>query len=230
MYPTPSAAHNSAHDTLTKYLTSRRLELSTEQVAKLLNFCALILRWNRLTSLVQANSLDQLVESHVIDCLAALDEISGPNIVDVGSGAGFPGIVFAIAKPQWQFYLIEPNERRARFLTQAQIDQSLTNVVVVNSRVEDWQGVESIDCITSRAFSALADFFANCRHLSAPEANAFPRFVALKGRVEKQELAELVAAGVPPEAITAKPLIVPGREHRHAVLIEPVNPRVLVSR
>lgn len=205
---------------LVDYLQSSQLDVSAEQISQLLNFCALILRWNRLTSLVQATTLEQLVKSHVIDCLAAVEEIRGPNIVDVGSGAGFPGIVFAVARPEWHFYLVETNQRRARFLTQAKIELTLENVTVVNSRIEAWNNKDPIHCFTSRAYSALAAFFEDCRELANQHAASKPTFVALKGRVEPEELAALVATGIPSAGILVKRLAVPGREHRHAVLFE----------
>lgn len=204
---------------LEAYLRDAGVILSDLQMTKQLEFCALVLRWNRLTSLVQTNSIIEMVESHVIDCLAALAEIVGPDIVDVGSGAGFPGIVFAIAKPEWQFSLIEANARRARFLTQAKIDLELTNITIVNSRVEDWHSTTPVNCITSRAYSALASFFDDCQHLVPAKNTAQPgmRFVALKGQVKSSEL-EAVAA--PLSAMTVKPLYVPGRDHRNVVVID----------
>lgn len=205
---------------LEDYLQSSALDVPAEQTSSLLNFCALILRWNRLTSLVQASTLEQLITSHVIDCLAAIDEICGPNIVDVGSGAGFPGIVFATVRPQWHFYLVETNQRRARFLTQAKIELDLDNVTVVNSRIENWKHKEPIHCFTSRAYSALAAFFEDCQDLATQHSNIRPKFVALKGRVEPEELTALKATDVASETILVKPLTVPGREHRHVVLFE----------
>ena len=130
-----------------------------EQLDKLIDYCSLILRWNRLTSLVQAQSVTELVSAHIIDCLAAIDEIRGPHVLDVGTGAGLPGIVFAIAKPEWTLYLVESNQRRTRFLTQVKIELALDNAIIYNERIERWQAPVALDCITSRAFSALGTFY-----------------------------------------------------------------------
>ncbi|MGR8949514.1 MAG: 16S rRNA (guanine(527)-N(7))-methyltransferase RsmG [Gammaproteobacteria bacterium] len=214
---------------LEQFSTQNNLALNEEQVSQLFDYCAMITRWNRLTSLVQAESIDELMQAHVIDCLAAVHAVKGPTIVDVGSGAGLPGIVFAIAKPDWHYYLIEANQRRARFLTQAKIELKLDNVTVVNTRIEHWRPPGRIDCITSRAFSALGAFYAACRHLIS--ASVVPddsqdadmpldtgtRFVALKGRVDQEEVAALPVA---PEKISVRKLEVPGREHRNVVIIE----------
>ena len=212
-----------------QFVDQQAFDLDEHQLANLLSYCQLIMRWNRLTSLVQAKNLVALVEGHIIDCLAALGEIIGPNVVDVGSGAGLPGLVFAIAKPRYHYYLIEANQRRTRFLTQVTIELGLDNVTVINARVEDWQPMDAIQCITSRAYSALDDFYRDCCHLLAkvPGANesaiinagAFggTRLVALKWRIDPHEIAALPVSA---QAIRICPLSVPGREHRNLVIIE----------
>ena len=214
----PPLKDDASKAVLENFLRVCSLEISSKQITKLLNFCALILRWNRVTNLVQADSVQQLIKSHVIDCLAAAGEICGPNVVDVGSGAGFPGIVFATVLPDWHFYLVETNQRRARFLTQVKIELSLDNVTVVNARIEDWVPETRIDCVTSRAYSALDLFYKGCRHISVEKNASNLRFVALKGRVEQAELAALIGEGIPEKRIIIKPLQVPDREHRHVVL------------
>lgn len=215
---TPALA-GSARDTLEEYLRRRDLNFSERQFDQVLAFCGLILRWNRLTSLVQVSTLSELIDGHVIDCLAALDEIRGPHVVDVGSGAGFPGIIFAIAKPNWSFTLIETKRRRARFLTQVKIELGLDHVLIENSRVQDWQSPTPINCITSRAYRALALFHRDCCHLidAVPDGCVRPIIVALKGRLGADELNEL---SVPANLVTVKALDVPGRDYRHAVIIQ----------
>ena len=182
----------------------------------------MILRWNRLTSLVQVTTAEELVRGHIIDCLAALHTLIGPNIVDVGSGAGLPGVVIAIAEPAWKVYLVEAKQKRTRFLAQVQIELGLDNIEICNTRIEQWRPPQTPSCITSRAFSSLKTFYACCKHLIDNENNGKkvpdgPLLVALKGRVTDQELAEL---GLPAGDVTVKVLEVPGRDHRHAVLIE----------
>ena len=214
---------------LQRFIDQQDIALSEQQIATLLQYCQLILRWNRLTSLVQSKSIVSLVEAHVIDCLAALSEVTGPNIVDVGSGAGLPGLVFAISKPSYHYYLIEANQRRTRFLTQVTIELSLDNVTVVNTRIEDWQPPCVVDCITARAYSQLSDFYQQCRHLLAnvstdgepatghSRSRSSTKFLALKGRIEADELAALPVSR---DRIRVSPLSVPGREHRNLVIIE----------
>lgn len=213
---------STAREVLADFLEQRQIALSQAQLAQLLEYCGLIMRWNRLTSLVQVRTPEELVRGHVIDCLAALSEIKGPRVADVGTGAGLPGLVFAIAKPDWFFYLVEANERRARFLTQVKIELSLDNIEIVNRRVEQWHAVPALDCIVSRAFSSLDTFYKTCRHLEQPANNNERHsgkllFAALKGRVTEQELASLEGSSL---SVQVKSLEVPGRDHRHVVLIE----------
>ena len=123
-----------ARELLENYIESRALKLDDKQVNQLMDYCAMILRWNRLTSLVQVNSAEELVRGHIIDCLAALHTLTGPNIVDVGSGAGLPGVVIAIAEPAWKVYLVEAKQKRTRFLAQVQIELGLDNIEICNTR------------------------------------------------------------------------------------------------
>ena len=220
---------NAAREALEEYVNGRDIDLDEDQISLLIDYCVLIARWNRLTSLVQARSLSELVQSHIIDCLAAINEIRGPAVADVGSGAGLPGVVFAIARPAWTVYLVEANQRRARFLTQVKIELALNNIEICNARIEQWRAPRKLSCITSRAFSSLGTFYQCCRHLlddANPEeqkGTGAPLLVALKGRVSETELGDLQ---LPAGAVDVKKLDVPGREYRHAVLINPSSPKV----
>ena len=214
---------NAEREALEEYVNGRGIDLDEEQISRLIDYCVLITRWNRLTSLVQARSVSELVRSHIIDCLAAVNEIRGPAVADIGSGAGLPGVVFAIAKPAWTVYLVEANQRRTRFLTQVKIELGLNNVEICNARIEQWRAPRKLSCITSRAFSSLKTFYQCCRHLleANPEEQkgvGAPLLVALKGRVSQTELGDLQ---LPAEAVNVKTLDVPGRDYRHAVVINP---------
>ncbi|MEM7466037.1 MAG: 16S rRNA (guanine(527)-N(7))-methyltransferase RsmG [Pseudomonadota bacterium] len=212
---------------ITVFAAQLSIPLNGEQAGHLVDFCALILRWNRLTSLVRASNITELVRAHVIDCLAAVDEVYGKEIVDVGSGAGFPGIVFALTYPDRNFTLVESNQRRARFLTQVKIELGLANVTIANCRVEALQPSEEVSCVTSRAYSSLRQFYQDCQHLIYRPADTrktvqgtatgATRFVAFKGRIEEHEIGEL---SLPPSAVRIKPLTVPDRDYRHLVIID----------
>src|SRR3989338_7931189 len=107
--------------------------------------------------------------------------------VDVGCGAGLPGLVLAVAQPDWQYTLLDSNSKKTSFVQQAVIELGLKNVSVHCARVEEWKPAELFDGIISRAFSELGEFLRSTRHLLAPQGH----WVAMKGATQ-QEL-----AGVP---------------------------------
>lgn len=188
------------------------LALTPAQLAQLSAYGRLIEKWNRRVNLVGSGSIDAIVRAHLGDCLAAIPFIEGPRIADIGSGAGLPGLVIAIARPEYSVALIESRQRKCRFLRQAAIELGLANVAVFAERVEHWRPPHAIDAVTCRGYSALAKFFADTRSLHHPGL----RLYALKGAIDDDELA---AVAVTPESVDVRRLHVPGWEHRHLVTI-----------
>jgi len=168
-------------------LTVLGLTLSTWQFNQLLEFLALIGKWNRVYSLTALRDEWAGVSIHLLDSLAIAPYISGGRILDVGSGAGFPGIPLAIAKPESQFVLLDSNGKKAAFLRQAVGELSLGNVSVVCERAESWQSECKFDCIVSRAFARLADFVELTEHLLAPSGV----LGAMKGAYPRDEIESL---------------------------------------
>jgi 16S rRNA (guanine527-N7)-methyltransferase len=113
-----------------------------------------------------------MVIQHLLDSLAMLPHLplapGAGRIADAGSGAGLPGIPLAIARPGWHIALAESSQKKAAFLRQAAIELALANLEVHEGRVETWRPVRLFDVVTSRAFAALGEFAAACRHLLAP--------------------------------------------------------------
>ena len=186
--------------------------LDADDVERLVNFTELIVKWNRISNLVGSSAPDDLVRNHIVDCLAAVPYVESSHLVDVGSGAGFPGIVFAIFRPQTKVTLIESSARKSRFLRQVTIELGLTNVEVVNERIEHWRPQRAIDCIVCRGYSSLRKFYQDTRALHGSGC----RLVAMKGVPSEAEQAEL---GLASTAILVQPLAVPGWDHRHLVTI-----------
>jgi 16S rRNA (guanine527-N7)-methyltransferase len=142
-----------------------------------------------------------------------LPHVRGERCIDVGSGAGLPGIPLAIAAPGRHFDLLDSNGKKHRFLVQAIAELGLTNAVPLLQRVEHWQPSAGYDAVLSRAFASLAEMAAVSGHLLAPEG----RLLALKGAYPHQEMAAL-----PPEYTveSCHPLRVPGESgQRHLVAI-----------
>ncbi len=177
------------------------LALPAALAGPLAAYADLLVRWGRRYNLVAAG--EDLVCRHLLDSLAVLPWIDADPVLDVGSGAGLPGIPLALALPARRFVLLDANSKRTRFLEQARIELALGNVEVVHSRIEDYRPAVAFPLAVSRAVAALADLYAGVAHCLAPGG----RLLALKGPAHAGELAALAAQGVP---ATAHRLAVPG--------------------
>jgi len=139
---------------------------------RLLGYLALLVKWNRTYNLTAIRDPLAMVTHHLLDSLSVLPHLplsaSRPRVADAGSGAGLPGIPLAIARPQWHVALAESSQKKAAFLRQAAIELALGNVEVHEGRVEAWRPQPLFDLVISRAFSALGEFIAACRHLVVP--------------------------------------------------------------
>lgn len=194
-----------------------RLEIPAATQHKLLDYLALIQKWNQVYNLTAIRETEKMVSHHLLDCLAVVPHVRAHSIIDVGSGAGLPGIPLALALPQSRVTLLEANHKKATFLKQAVIELGLGNVEVVCERVEAWQSQERFEIVISRAFSDLPEFLAAAGRRCADSGTV----AAMKGIYPDEEIAQL-----PPgfELCSVVPLTVPGLEaERHLVLMRPVR-------
>lgn len=168
-------------------LDNINIDLNEEQHARLQQFVALLLKWNKTYNLTAIKSSDDAMLLHIIDSLLVLPYINGKRLLDVGTGGGLPGIPLAIADPSLQITLIDCVQKKTRFLQQAKIELGLTNVEVVHARVESFQADEPFDIITSRAFASVTDFVTCSEHLLHESGSWF----ALKGKKPDAELGSL---------------------------------------
>jgi len=168
-------------------LASIGVSLSSGQVEQLIRYLQLLHKWNKAFNLTAVRDPSQMVSRHLVDSLQVAPWVQGQRVVDVGSGAGLPGIPLAIAFPEREFVLLDSNGKKTRFLTQAKLTLSLANVEVVQSRIEDFRPGKRFDTVVSRAFASLGDFWRSAHHLLAPDG----RFLAMKGRYPAAELDEL---------------------------------------
>jgi 16S rRNA (guanine527-N7)-methyltransferase len=199
---------------LAQGLAELRLELAVGTQQCLLEYLALIRKWNKVYNLTAVREEDKMVSHHLLDCLAVSPHVSVPRIVDVGSGAGLPGIPLAIALPQSQVVLLESSHKKATFLRQAVIELKLANVEVVCERAEAWRPNVDHDVVISRAFSGLPEFVATVGHLCAKLGT----MVAMKGVYPHEEIAQLPADI---KLLEVLPITVPGlRAQRHLVLMQ----------
>jgi 16S rRNA (guanine527-N7)-methyltransferase len=191
------------------------IDLPDGAIAKLAGHLSLVEKWNRVHNLTAVRSTDQMVALHVLDSLSILAHLgNAADIVDVGTGAGLPGIPLAIARPALRVTLLDSSHKKCAFLQQAKTDLGLANAEVVCDRVESWKPAKKFDVAVSRAFSDLADFVEQARHLVAPGG----QLIAMKGVHPFDEIARVPASHRVSQVLE---LTVPGLDaHRHAVFLE----------
>lgn len=192
-----------------------RLSVDDGQRQRLLDYLALLARWNKAYNLTAIRDESQMVTRHLLDSLAVAPYITGQRVIDVGTGAGLPGVPLAILFPERAFHLLDSNGKKTRFLFQVKTALGLDNMVVHQARVDAHRVAAPYDEVLSRAFASLQDMVQGCHHLLAPKG----RFLAMKGAYPTQEL-EAVSGEYPDTAVI--PLHVPGlEEQRHLVVIAP---------
>ncbi|QMT40598.1 16S rRNA (guanine(527)-N(7))-methyltransferase RsmG [Neisseria shayeganii] len=191
------------------------LTLSTAQQLLLLEYVALLKKWNSTYNLTALRDETTMISHHVLDSLTLLPYVKdAQTLMDVGSGGGMPGIPTAICRPDLQITLLDSNTKKTTFLQQAVIELGLNNVTVASGRVEAMHD-KKVDVVTSRAFAELADFIALTKHL----LNANGYWAAMKGVYPYEEL-EHVPDTV--AVLQVDKLNVPMLEaERHMVLMRP---------
>lgn len=189
------------------------LTLEARCIEGLLAYLDLMAKWNRVYNLTAIADPSRMVRHHLLDSLAVLPHIDAETLLDVGSGAGLPGIPLALARPGLRVTLLEASQKKAAFLQQAAIALRLGNVEVVQARAEDYRPQTPFPRIISRAFSELADFVRLTTHLLA----AGGRWLAMKGVYPLAEIERLEGARV----LEVVRLIVPNLDaERHLVIME----------
>jgi 16S rRNA (guanine527-N7)-methyltransferase len=194
------------------------LAVDDATLAKLLDYVALLDKWNRTYNLTAIRERGRIVTHHLLDSLAVLEhfpQTAKLRVLDVGSGAGLPGIPIALARPWWDVALLDSNAKKAAFLRQAIAELGLANAEVVAMRIEDYRPVVRYDVAVSRAFANLDAFVGATVSL----VHASGRLLAMKGSLPRDEI-EAVAGRV---RVVAVPRIeVPGLDaERHLVIMEP---------
>ena len=195
----------------------RAMDIPLEAPAqdRLVAYLQLIGKWNKVHNLTAVREPGQMVVLHLLDSLSVLPHLAGAKtILDVGTGAGLPGIPLAIARPELAVTLLDSSHKKATFLRQAKAELALANVEVACERVENWRPAALFDIVVSRAFAELADFVVQAGHLVAPGG----AMLAMKGVYPFEELAR-VPASHRVENVVA--LTVPTLEaQRHLVLLK----------
>ena len=190
------------------------LAFDSEQRARLVAYLRLLHRWNRVYNLSAVRDPVAMVRRHVHDSLSILPFVGSGALMDAGSGAGLPGLVLAIARPDLPCVLLDGAAKRTRFLVQCVAELGLENVEPVRARLEDYRGPDRFTSVVSRAAFALADLWRACEGLLAPQGRA----LAMKGsRPAAAELAGLAARGASCRVVACR---VPGFDGcRHLVVM-----------
>ncbi len=166
------------------------LHYSVEAQQKLVHYIQLIARWNKAFNLTAIRDVEDMVIKHLLDSLVVQPYVEGSLILDVGSGAGLPGIPFAITSPDKQFVLIDTNGKKTRFLTQAKIELKLENIEVIHQRVEDYQPEADghriyFDVIIARAYASTDEILKNTAHLHYINSSKNTRWLIMQGKLDR---------------------------------------------
>ena len=193
------------------------LSLQPAQYVLLEQYCGLLRKWNKTFNLISTPDLAQLQSRHLLDSLAIAPFLEGKTVLDVGTGAGLPGIPLAIADPSRQFVLMDSNGKKTRFLFQVKLALALDNVEIENCRVEHYQSQRQIDIVTCRAFAPIPDIIRLTEHLFSPGTV----LLAMKGRYPDEEVQQLPDHF---ELISSHRLQIPGQEsERHLLAFKQKN-------
>jgi len=189
------------------------LELDVAQLAQLEKYAQLLRKWNKTYNLVSTPDLHQLEGRHLLDSLAILPFLNGTRVLDIGTGAGLPGIPLAIAAPDKHFVLLDSNGKKTRFLFQVKLALGLDNITIENCRIEHYQSQQQIDIVTCRAFATIPEILRLTEPLFHPETV----LLAMKGRYPEDELASLPDRS---RLLASHKLEIPGQDsERHLLAI-----------
>jgi 16S rRNA (guanine527-N7)-methyltransferase len=199
---------------LAEGVTQLDLLLPPQAQQRLLDYLALLQKWNRIYNLTAVREASKMVSHHLLDSLAVVPHVTAGMVLDVGSGAGLPGIPLALALPRVHVTLLESSQKKTAFLQQMKSELKIDNVEVVCERVELWQPVRTFEMVISRAFSDLAEFV----RLAGQRVALGGRLAAMKGVHPHEEITRLPQGWRLHRVV---PLMVPGlHAHRHLLLLE----------
>lgn len=203
---------NNYSDFLKKGVKELQLQLSDVQINTLLEYVALLEKWNKHYNLSAIRSTPQIMTHHILDCLSIVPYMTSyRRVLDVGTGAGLPGIVLAICFPEHYFALLDSNGKKNRFLVQVKHDLKINNIDPLCARAENYRTDHFFDAIISRALGPINELIQNTQHLLCAKG----AWCAMKGVYPELELNELALS------YCVHPLTVPGLDaSRHLVMVD----------
>ncbi|MEM6998927.1 MAG: 16S rRNA (guanine(527)-N(7))-methyltransferase RsmG [Pseudomonadota bacterium] len=171
---------------LEKGLEALSLEPKPEICNAYLTYIQLLVKWNKTYNLTAIKSQEDMLTRHVFDSLSIHQYIQGEDCLDVGTGAGLPGLILAIAQPDKRWTLLDSNKKKLRFIQHIKAALNINNIEMLHARIEAVENKE-FDSITCRAFTSLQQFYLSCHHLLRHQG----KLLAMKASIEETELIEI---------------------------------------
>ena len=217
-----------ARKLLSTGMTELGLPKNQGQIDALIEYLSLMAKWNPVYNLTAIRQTDEMVSAHLLDSLAIIGLVDQwlnhkphAKILDVGTGGGLPGVVLAIMRPDWSLTLIDPVHKKTAFLQQVKAQLKLSNLTVINGKVEDLPSDARFDLITSRAFSSLLNFVQLSEHVLQSDGC----FAAMKGVFPSEEMHALQQSFADQWQVEPHEIHVPLlNAQRHLVKISRTNP------
>lgn len=203
------------HAELLNQLNQNNFSINEVTSKKLVEYVLLLHKWNQIHNLTSIRDPLQMLSKHIIDSLAISPYLQGPNILDVGTGAGLPGLPLALTHPQYRFALLDSNGK-TRFLTHVIQTLMIANIDIIPLRVEKYHPEICFNSIVTRAFSQLNEFLDKTKHLCCENGI----FLAMKGQYPTEEI-EMLDADF--KLINAKALQILGLDEKRHLLIIGIN-------
>jgi 16S rRNA (guanine527-N7)-methyltransferase len=193
---------------------SLQLAVSTAALAQLADYVGLLAKWSKVYNLTAVRQPQRMVTRHLLDSLAVVPFLIEGSLLDVGTGAGLPGVPIAIARPDLAVTLLDANAKKLRFVRQAVAELRLGNVEVVQARMQEYQPGRAFDMVISRAVSSLEELYRQSRHLLAPRG----RMLFMKGALPEEEMAAFAPGR---ETLHIERLDIPGLDaERHLLWLD----------
>lgn len=202
------------HADLQKQLIQNHLAFSEPVIAKLTDYLLLLEKWGQVYNLTSIRDPIQMIPKHILDSLSISPYLQGTRILDVGTGAGLPGIPLALTHPHCHFTLLDSNGKKTRFLTHVIQTLAISNIDIIQKRVEQFQVNICFDSIITRAFTSLTDFLKKTHHLACQKGI----FLSMKGQYPTEEINQLDATFT---VMSINPIQINGlNNERHVIVIK----------
>lgn len=177
-----------------------------------LTYIELLAKWNKTYNLTAIKEPEAMLSRHVFDSLSVHTFIEGKRCLDIGTGAGLPGLMLALAQPEKHWTLLDSNQKKTRFLQHVKTQLNICNIDIIHSRSNVYQDEQGFDTIICRAFSSLCDFYSASHHLLKDAG----KFLAMKADIKDAELKEVDSLI---RHMDVKELNVPGETSRRCLVI-----------